>query len=254
MNKWGVVALLSGLFLQAQSGFEPAVYTDRYGDLPYRILLPENSSTEQKYPLIVVLHGAGERGKDNRSQLKHGSDLFLQPEHRTKYPAIVVFPQCPKEHYWATILERSGPEKFVYAAKPRKSPLQKQLIGLIKKIKKTHAVDPNKIYVGGLSMGGMGTFELVYQRPRMFAAAFAICGGAHPKIAKKLRRPAWRIDHGEADEVVPFSLSKKMMEALTAHGATVDFYPYPLVNHNSWEKTFSDPGFLPWLFAQRKGK
>ena len=149
MNKWGVVAFLSGLFLHAQSGFEPAVYTDRYGDLPYRILLPENSSTEQKYPLIVVLHGAGERGKDNRSQLKHGSNLFLQQEHRTKYPAIVVFPQCPKEHYWATILERSGPGKFIYAAKPRKNPLQKQLIGLIKKIKKTHAVDTNKIYVGG---------------------------------------------------------------------------------------------------------
>ena len=101
-------------------------------------------------------------------------------------------------------------------------------------------------------MGGMGTFELVYRNPRLFAAAFAICGGANPKIARKIRRPSWRIDHGQEDEVVPIQLSKQMAEALEKKKANVQLNIYPNVNHNSWEKVFADPAFLPWLFSQSK--
>ena len=101
-------------------------------------------------------------------------------------------------------------------------------------------------------MGAMGTFELVYRNPRKFAAAFAICGGANPKIARKLRRPAWRIDHGDADEVVPFEHSEIMAGALLEKNSSVLFNRYSSVNHNSWDNVFVDPAFLPWLFSQTK--
>ena len=117
---------------------------------------------------------------------------------------------------------------------------------------KREDVNQNKVYVSGLSMGGMGTYELVYRNPRKFAAAFAICGGANPKIARKLRRPAWRIDHGEADEVVPVELSKKMVSAILKKRGSVTYNWYPGVNHNSWDNVFADSEFLPWLFAQKK--
>ena len=101
-------------------------------------------------------------------------------------------------------------------------------------------------------MGAMGTIEMVYRNPRKFAAAFAICGGANTKIARKIRRPSWRIDHGEADEVVPVQLSKQMADALKKKKANVQLNLYPGVNHNSWDNVFTDPTFLPWLFSQSK--
>ena len=101
-------------------------------------------------------------------------------------------------------------------------------------------------------MGGMGTFELVYRNPNTFAAAFAICGGANPKISSKIRKPVWRIDHGELDEVVPIAHSERMVAGLQKAKSQVSFNRYPGVNHNSWDLVFADPTFLPWLFSQRK--
>lgn len=235
----------------AQAEYTAALYTGKKGTLPYRILLPDGYTPTRSYPLLIFLHGAGERGNDNQLQLTHGSGLFQDPLFRKKYPAIVVFPQCKKEGYWATVVERKPP-KFVYNKRPRKNPQQKLLVGLINTLEKQYSIDNKRVYVGGLSMGGMGTFELVYQQPKRFAAAFAICGGAHPKIARRIRRPAWRIDHGEEDEVVDVSLSIKMVEALEDKGAKVIFNTYPKVNHNSWNNVFADPDFLPWLFSQSK--
>ena len=104
----------------------------------------------------------------------------------------------------------------------------------------------------GLSMGGMGTFEMVYRNPRMFAAAFAICGGANPKISNRIRRPAWRIDHGDRDNVVPIMHSKLMYESMKKEKIDVIFKIHEGVYHNSWNNVFSDPEFIPWLFAQSK--
>lgn len=246
-----VVASVSNQLL-AQAAFEPHVLETSLGQMPYRLLLPDNYDADKKYPLVLFLHGAGERGKDNHSQLEHGSAVFLDPENRKKHPAIVAFPQCPKTAYWATVIDRNGPDKFVYSKRPRSNPMQKQLKKLLKKLRRTYAVDPERIYVGGLSMGGMGTFELVYQRKKTFAAAFAICGGAHPSIARKIWRPVWRIDHGRADKVVPLACSTKMADALKKAGAKVHYRTYDGVGHNSWDNVFADSSFLPWLFAQRK--
>lgn len=236
-------------YIQAQDAFESGKLVYNKRQLPYRFLLPENYSPEQSYPLLIFLHGAGERGSDNSLQLVHGSEYFLAPEIRSQFPAIVVFPQCPEEGYWASIKSRSGSNKFEYFRRPRSNPYLRGVEKLIKDFQKNYTIDTDRIYVGGLSMGGMGTYELVYRNPRKFAAAFAICGGAHPKTAKRLRRPAWRIDHGYMDDVVPLILSERMVDALKQNQANVQWNIHKGVGHDSWDQVFSDSSWLPWLFS-----
>ena len=247
------IMLCAFIGLNAQtSPYQKAVHKKDGAVLPYRILLPKNFDQNKKYPLLVFLHGAGERGGDNERQLTHGSDQFLTHDFRKEHPAIIVFPQCPKGAYWATILRREGPLKFSYSKKPKKNPPLDLVEGMLKELLSNYKIDRSRIYVGGLSMGGMGTFELVYRNPRLFAAAFAICGGANPKIARKIKRPVWRVDHGEVDSIVPIGLSEQMVAALRKKKAQVSFNRYPKVNHNSWDNVFEDPSFLPWLFSQNK--
>ena len=253
MNKITFLLMgLTGSLLFGQASFDHEVYEENGRSLPYRVLLPKDFQASKKYPLLVFLHGAGERGEDNELQLTHGSSLFLNDVFREKHPAIVVFPQCPQEAYWATVLSREGPQRFAFSEKPKENPQLGLVEGMLRMLQKKYRINKKQLYVGGLSMGAMGTFELVYRNPRKFAAAFAICGGANPKIAKKLRRPVWRIDHGEADEVVPIQLSENMVTALKEKKANVQFYRYAGVNHNSWDNVFADPAFLPWLFSQSK--
>lgn len=232
--------------------FEKNLFENNSGSLPYQILLPKDYDESKEYPLLFFLHGAGERGNDNELQLTHGSRLFLQKEIQEQFPAIVVFPQCPKDSYWATIVSRAVPLKFEYSENPTKNKTLDLVEGLFEELVSNYEVDENRIYVGGLSMGGMGTFELVYRNPNTFAAAFAICGGANPKISAKIRKPVWRIDHGEIDEVVPITHSERMVAGLQKAKAQVSFNRYPGVNHNSWDLVFADPTFLPWLFSQSK--
>lgn len=241
---WGLLA--------QKDAYQAATFRYKGDSLPYRLLLPEGYDVNKKYPLLVFLHGAGERGSDNELQLTHGSDQFLTPSFRKEHQAIIVFPQCPKGAYWATVLSREGPLRFSYSKRPKKNLTLDLVEGMLKELLSNYKIDKSRIYVGGLSMGGMGTFELVYRNPRLFAAAFAICGGANPKIARKIKRPVWRIDHGEVDSVVPIALSEQMVNALKKKKAQVSFNRYPAVNHNSWDNVFEDPSFLPWLFSQSK--
>ncbi|MGB2398103.1 MAG: alpha/beta hydrolase-fold protein [Flavobacteriaceae bacterium] len=248
-----LLLFFSPLCMAAQSSsFDYGIFQEGDERLPYRILLPENYTPEKRYPLLVFLHGAGERGADNELQLFHGSTLFLDASIRKNYPAVVVFPQCPQGKYWASVKSRENPLSFEFFKRPKDNPVLGLVEALIEKIVSSYAINQDRLYVGGLSMGGMGTFEMVYRNPKKFAAAFAICGGANPKIAKRIRRPVWRIDHGDADEVVPYALSERMAEALKKQGAEVLFYRHPKVNHNSWENVFADQSFLPWLFSQTK--
>ena len=245
------ICIFKGFFSLNAQEYKYAAFKKEGKTLPYRILLPEDYDVEKKYPLVLFLHGSGERGNDNELQLVHGSSLFLDKGFRKQNPAIVVFPQCGADDFWST-LDRDNPSGFGFVEKPKNNETLELVEGMLDELILNHGVDKKRIYVGGLSMGGMGTYELVYRNPRKFAAAFAICGGANPKIARKLRRPAWRIDHGEADEVVPVELSKKMVSAILKKRGSVTYNWYPGVNHNSWDNVFADSEFLPWLFAQKK--
>jgi predicted peptidase len=241
---------------QDKSLFKKEIYVSGSDTLPYRILLPLNYDVSKKYPLILVLHGAGERGNDNESQLVHGSYLFLKDSVRQQYPGIVVFPQCAANSFWSNAEFKfdsatgKGRLYFLAAGEPTLS--MKLAQELLKKIIDDYPVNKKQIYVGGLSMGGMGTFEIVRRNPQLFAAAFPICGGGATATATLIKKVKWWVFHGDADDVVPPNLSVEMVEALKAAGADVKFSLYPGVNHNSWDNAFAEPELLQWLFSIKK--
>jgi len=233
---------MTPVFAQKLSAYKKKVFRKDGAKMPYRLLLPKEYDTAKKYPLILVLHGSGERGKNNKDQLVHGAKLFLKDEIRADFQALVVFPQCAANSSWVRDPFRAaGPTKDLLL-------LEELLVDL----KTKYAINEDMMYVGGLSMGGMGTFELVRRNPEMFAAAFPICGGANPEIAESLKAVHWWVFHGEADTVVPPKYSTQMVEALTSVGAAVKYDLYPGVGHNSWDKAFATPELLPWLFSKSK--
>jgi predicted peptidase len=234
--------------------YERRLYIQNNDTLPYRILYPRNFDTSKEYPLILLLHGAGERGNDNEAQLKHGANLFL--EKQQEFPAIVVFPQCPKDSYWSNVNivpDENGKRTFNFQKRGKPTTAMKNLLGLLDELESFGQVDDNRIYVGGLSMGGMGTFELLRRKSTTFAAAFPICGGGHSATARKFSKkvPLW-VFHGEEDSVVPVEKSRIMAEAVEKAGGNVKLTIYPEVDHNSWDYAFKEPELLPWLFSHQK--
>lgn len=253
---FGSVLLTFPMILSAQTtgDFEHKQFISEKDTLNYRILYPEDFSEAEKYPVMLFLHGAGERGDDNESQLVHGGDLFLKEENRKKYPAIVIFPQSPKDDYWAKVEVKRDTVPFQFDFKNREKPTKalELVMKLMDSIISRDFVNKDRIYVGGLSMGGMGTYELLFKKPEMFAAAFAICGGANPEIAEEYRKglPIW-IFHGEKDDVVLPRFSKAMARSINHYGGNAKLSLYPEDNHNSWDSALSEPYLLPWLFSQR---
>ncbi len=225
-------------------------------ELPYRLLLPKHFNPQKSYPVIIFLHGAGERGIDNEKQLVHGNRYFASKKNRRDFPAIVVFPQCPEENYWANvdfIWQDDGSRIFDF--KPERGPTAPlaAVMQLIDSLVQLNYTDNSMFYVGGLSMGGMGTFELLYRMPDTFAAAFPICGGGNPSTvatwASKV--PVW-IFHGAVDAVVPVDLSIKMYQEACSNGAHLGLTIYPEVNHNAWDYVFLEKQLLTWLFNQKR--
>lgn len=223
--------------------------------LNYRILYPKNFSAEKKYPVVLFLHGAGERGNDNEAQLTHGADLFLKTKNRKNFPAIIIFPQAPKEDYWAKVeVNREVvPYEFNFRNEEEPTKALHLVMALLNSVTSENYTDKNRIYVGGLSMGGMGTYEILSRMPETFAATFAICGGADPAIVEKYPKGfnIW-IFHGEQDNVVPPEFSKTMAREINTQGGNAKLSLYPNDNHNSWDSAFSEPYLLPWLFSHQK--
>ncbi|MDR9456892.1 MAG: prolyl oligopeptidase family serine peptidase [Salegentibacter sp.] len=233
--------------------YDSEVFVVEGDSLNYRILFPKDFSEEKEYPVVLFLHGAGERGGNNESQLTHGSELFLK--NQEEFPAIVIFPQAPKDGYWARVEVKrdSLPYQFDFGFEKSATKSLELVMKLMDKMQAEVFIDESRIYVGGLSMGGMGTFEMIYRKPEMFAAAFAICGGANPKVAEYYR-PGFNIwiFHGEKDNVVPVEYSKKMARMINHFGGNAKLSLYPEANHNSWDTAFAEPFLLPWLFSHSK--
>jgi predicted peptidase len=242
---------------QGKLAFERGSFILKKDTLAYRILFPLNFDPSKKYPLVLVLHGAGERGNDNEAQLKYGTDLFLRDTIRKKYAAIVIFPQCLTKDFWSNVkinqdsVTKKNTFNFQEEAPPTKA--MQLLMGLVANFIDKPFVNAHKIYVGGLSMGGMGTFEIIGREPAVFAAAFAICGGDNTANAKKYAKkvPLW-IFHGQKDSVVPFTHSEVVVAAIKQAGGDPKFTVYPNDDHNSWDDAFAEPMLIPWLFSHRK--
>ena len=197
----------------------------------YWISLPEEYRKQAKCPLLIFLHGMGERGDDLNRVLRHGPPKNVKDGNTT--PFIIVSPQCPKTEWW------------------RVDKLGKLLDHLLA----TTKADPQRVYLTGLSMGGFGTWAWTAQEPGRFAAAVPICGGGDPKTAAKLvDLPIW-VFHGGKDRIVPLARSKAMVDAIQAAGGKkVKLTVYPDAGHDSWTKTYDNPDLYKWLLQHRLPK
>lgn len=254
-----IALLLAFVSTQGQdqfSAFEKRTFIRNGDTLLYRILLPLNYPKGKKYPVILFLHGSGERGNDNTAQLVHGGSLFMDSTVRQKYPAIVVFPQCPSGTSWVGYKAKQDSTGKRMLALEEGTPIQRSLELtklLMDSLAGSKRVNKHRLYVGGLSMGGFGTFDLLQRYPSYFAAAFPICGGGRPEDATKYAKqlPLW-IFHGGADDVVNPDWSRNIVAALKQAGVNVKYTEYPGVKHNSWDNAFAEPDLLPWLMAQSR--
>ena len=236
-----------------QNEYEKKVYVTASNDsLNYRLLRPEVEQEGEKYPLILFLHGSGERGSDNEKQLFHGSQMWLNPVNRENYPAFVLVPQCPESGYWAYTDRPSSfePDKMPFDVPL--SPVFCTLKELIDTYLAMPQVDKKRVYVIGLSMGAMGTYDLAIRYPEIFAAAIPICGTVNPTRLSAAKDVKFRIFHGDADTVVPVSGSRQAYKALKAAGADIEYIEFPGVTHGSWNPAFTQPDFMSWLFSQKK--
>ena len=230
--------------------FEKEIFIQGKDTLNYRVLKPQNYDSEKSYPLHLFLHGAGERGNDNELQLVHGAKLFLKKENREKYKSWVIFPQSPKNDWWGGYY---SPYEYDYQVE--KSDALGLVIKLMDHLVNRKDVDKDKVYISGLSMGGLGTFSILNQRPNMFAAATPICGDGGPNsvdnFAKKVN--IW-IFHGSADKVVHPNQSLKMAQAIINAGGNPKVTIYENVEHNSWDVAFAEKDFLKWIHSKTKKK
>jgi predicted peptidase len=197
----------------------------------YLLALPNGyGEKDRKWPLMIFLHGAGERGANLELVKKHGPPKLI--EQGKDLPFIVVSPQCPSEDWW--------PEKV------------ETLIALLDEIQSKYAVDPERVYLTGLSMGGFGTWTLGCQHPERFAAIAPICGGGQRYRAGKLKDvPVWAF-HGAKDPVVPLAESQTMVDAVTRAGGQARLTVYPDAQHDSWTATYDNPEFYKWLLSHKR--
>ena len=193
----------------------------------YLLYLPEDYDTRGEWPLLLFLHGAGERGA-NLNQVKvHGPPKLI--EGGRMFPFIVLAPQCPENQYWSIDF----------------------LTELLDHIESKYAVDSSRIYVTGLSMGGFGTWSLAIEQPQRIAAIAPICGGGDPSKAEFIKHiPTW-VFHGAKDQVVPLSSSDEMVAALQAAKGNVRYTVYPEADHDSWTETYDNPNLYSWFLAQK---
>ncbi|MDB4113574.1 prolyl oligopeptidase family serine peptidase [Flavobacteriaceae bacterium] len=227
--------------------FEKETFEFEKETLSYRILKPLNYNSNKQYPVHLFLHGAGERGNDNDSQLVHGGKLFLKKENREQYNSWVIFPQAQKDDWWGY----KDPYKFDYNVKESKA--MSLVVKLMDDFTQRKDVDPNKVFVSGLSMGGMGTFVILNLRPEMFAAATPICGDGDPSLVSNYSKkvPVW-IFHGSDDTVVSPKKSLKMAKAIIENGGSPKITFYENVGHDSWNNAFAEKDFLKWIHSKSK--
>ncbi|OUU19886.1 MAG: hypothetical protein CBC13_11900 [Planctomycetia bacterium TMED53] len=219
--------------------FKQAYYTNPDGGaLSYQIMIPEELRVDRKYPLVLVLHGRG--GKSV------AGDVLAIDSLRADFPCFVVAPVSGTKAVWAR------PESWTEANWLDRPERISDVIAMIEGMIQSSPIDPDRIYVTGQSMGGIGTFGIISKRPDLFAAAVPLCGGWDPdSVASFKDVPMW-IFHGAKDKVIPPVRSQVMVEALKEAGANVKYTEHPEAGHNIFRLTYGDPELWKWLFEQKK--
>lgn len=219
----------------ACTGFINKVLTINHRDRAYCLYVPREYSPQKAWPLIVALHGSGERGEDGLLQTEVGIGRAIR-RHADRFPCLVLMPQCAVKSDWRTAWEESKDE----------------ITAEISQTRKDFRVDPDRTYLTGLSMGGVGTWTYGAEHADAFAALIPICGGGNVNDARKLAQvPIWAF-HGAEDSTVPPQESRQMVEAVKAAGGNVKYTEYEKVNHNSWDRAYDDPGTIQWLLSQKR--
>lgn len=199
----------------------------------YQMMEPKSVISDQKYPLVLFLHGAGGKGSDGYRHLKSLPRQMADSEWRERFPCFLVAPQCPSGQSWAHQMEN--------------------LEAILEEAFESLPVDRNRVYLTGLSMGGFGSWELAARRPELFAAVVPICGGGDLSTAERLVGVPISVVHGDADESVPVEQSRRMVEAIRKEGGNPIYTELKGVEHNSWTPAYRDPhGVIEWMFQQVK--
>jgi predicted peptidase len=215
----------------------------------YRLLRPAGVEPGRKYPVLLFLHGAGERGSDNESQLKFLPTWMAEEALRKKHPCFVIAPQCRDGRLWAEF-DLDDKKAAALAVEPTVD--LAAAVAALDAVMKAEPVDPGRVYLTGLSMGGYGTWDLAARMPNRFAAILPICGGGDERTAAKLAAlPIWCF-HGDGDTVVPVERSRTMIEAVKAAGGSPKYSELKGVGHDSWTPAYRDPATLDWLFSQSR--
>ena len=230
-----------------------ASFNDKDQSLNYRILFPKNFDKNKSYPLTLFLHGIGERGYDNKLQLKYVDKVFLNQNNYDNYQSVVIFPQAPLDDNWSSRVLTDNEVRQVFPENEKPTKSLELVIKLMDSLVREDFIDNNRVYLSGLSNGAMGSFELLKNRPDMFASAVLICGGGNPTWAKDFAKttPVW-VAHGSDDGIVSPELSINMVKAIIKYGGSPKFTLYENVNHESWFNVFSDPNYLKWMFSFTK--
>jgi len=228
-------------------GFLARTYTGAAGaTMPYRLFVPAASARARALPLIVYLHGSGGAGTDNLRQISGGNTagthVWITAEMQARHPAFVVAPQIPGGTAWAA---PSSDEPAPYA---------KLVLDLLAALSKEFAIDPDRIYITGQSLGGRGAWDLVSKRPNFFAGAIPVCGDGNAARIKAARDVAIWAFHGAKDPVVPVAGSRDLVAALKSAGSRVKYTEYPDVEHDAWVRAFAERELPDWLFAQRRNR
>jgi predicted peptidase len=244
--------ILLSLFFASSSvnaQFEVKTFNFETDSMPYLLLKPLNYDSTKTYPLLLFLHGSGERGNDNKRTLTHIESLLTADSNRLNFPAFVIVPQCDTGYRWIEVdwkanshLQPTTPSRFL-----------NMTIKLLELVENNFPIDSKRIYVTGLSMGGFGTWDLIARLPNKFAAAAPICGGADTTTAKVIAHiPIW-VFHGADDKIVKVERSRDIVNALLTLGSKLKYSEYKDVGHDSWKPAYREPDFLKWMFGQRKG-
>ncbi|GAB1155173.1 hypothetical protein YWY31_11980 [Paenibacillus illinoisensis] len=197
--------------------------------LDYLLHIPdtEDQPADKKWPVILFLHGSGERGSDLNKVKANGLPNIVDQDK--SFPFIVISPQCPEDEFWA--MEKEA------------------LHAIVEHVLENYPANPKRVYLTGLSMGGYGAWHLPIDYPHVFAAVAPVCGGIDPSKAEALRSvPIWAF-HGAKDDVVPLSESQGIVDALEAIEANVKLTVYPEGNHNAWDETYSNPDLYKWFLS-----
>jgi predicted peptidase len=225
--------------------FQKKMYTDKAGNqMPYRLYIPPSYDAKQKYPLILWLHGAADRGFDNDAQISggnvNGTRIWTTPQNQAQFPAFVLAPQCPEHKYWAE------PDFNIV------SPELQVALDILAVVEKDWSIDADRVYLAGQSMGGLGAWALLQAFPKRWAGALVLCAYDNFTSAQAIARvPVW-VFQGDADLTVPVTMVRDMIKQLEKAGGKPRYSEYHNVGHEVWVKAFAEPELVPWLAAQKR--